>query len=105
MLRGLAEADIRLGLEICNRYETNVVNTVRDALDLADDIGCDNVRVHLDTYHMNIEEADFVRPVHEAGARLGDLAIWRDMWDDGRDLAIHARAFIENGLTAARRRR
>lgn len=40
-----------LGLEICNRYETNVVNTARQALVLADDIGEDNlvrpVRNHL----------------------------------------------------------
>ena len=75
VLRSLAqEADrsgITLGLEICNRYETNVVNTARDALALADDIGEDNVVIHLDTYHMNIEEDDMVRPVREVGARLG----------------------------------
>ena len=56
-----------LGLEICNRYETNVINTAGDALRLADDIGEDNVLIHLDTYHMNIEEDDFVRPVLEVG--------------------------------------
>ncbi len=60
-----------LGLEICNRYETNVVNTARQALTLADDIGQDNVLIHLDTYQMNIEEDDLVRPVHEVGRRLG----------------------------------
>jgi len=60
-----------LGLEICNRYETNVINTAADALRLADDIGADNVLVHLDTYHMNIEEDDLVRPVLQVGDRLG----------------------------------
>jgi D-psicose/D-tagatose/L-ribulose 3-epimerase len=74
-LRDLAkEADgkgMTLGLEICNRYETNVINTAADALRLADDIGADNVVVHLDTYHMNIEEDDFVRPVLLLGDRLG----------------------------------
>lgn len=47
VLRGLAEEaaalGMTLGLEICNRYETNVVNTARAALDLADNIGADNV--------------------------------------------------------------
>jgi D-psicose/D-tagatose/L-ribulose 3-epimerase len=155
VLRGLAaEAQRRgmtLGLEVCNRYETNVVNTATQALALADDIGADNVLVHLDTYHMNIEEDDLVRPVHEVGDRLGyvhigenhrgylgsghldftaffhaladvgytgpitfesfssavvapglsnDLAIWRNLWSDGADLARHARAFIANHLTA-----
>jgi D-psicose/D-tagatose/L-ribulose 3-epimerase len=64
-----------LGLEVCNRYETNVVNTARQALTLADDIGEDNVFLHLDTYHMNIEEDDLVRPVHEVGDRLGYVHI------------------------------
>jgi D-psicose/D-tagatose/L-ribulose 3-epimerase len=149
-----AEAQSRtmtLGLEICNRYETNVINTAHDALRLADDIAADNVLIHLDTYHMNIEEDDFVRPVLAVGDRLGyvhigenhrgylgsghldftsffhalqdigytgpitfesfssavvarglsnDLAIWRNLWTDGEDLAVHARAFMANQLTA-----
>lgn len=64
-----------LGLEICNRYETNVINTAADALRLADDIGADNVLIHLDTYHMNIEEDDLVRPVLLVGDRLGYVHI------------------------------
>ena len=56
-----APLGVTLGLEICNRYETNVVNTARDCLRLADDIGADNVVIHLDTYHMNIEESDLSR--------------------------------------------
>jgi len=62
---------VQLGLEVCNRYETNVVNTAVDALRLTDDIGADNVDVHLDIYHMNIEENDFVEPVLLLGDRLG----------------------------------
>ncbi|HVT66118.1 MAG TPA: sugar phosphate isomerase/epimerase family protein, partial [Trebonia sp.] len=65
-----AALGVTLGLEICNRYETNVVNTTADALRLADDIGADNVVIHLDTYHMNIEEKDFATPVRLAGQRL-----------------------------------
>ena len=79
VLRDLAkeaqDRQMTLGLEVCNRYETNVINTARDALALADDIGQDNVKIHLDTYHMNIEEDDFVRPVHEVGDRLGYVHI------------------------------
>lgn len=147
-----AGRDMAIGLEVCNRYETNVVNTARAALQLADDIGEDNVFIHLDTYHMNIEESDMVLPVLEVGDRLGyvhigeshrgylgsgqidfptffhalaridysgpitfesfssqvvsptlsnDLAVWRDMWDDGHDLATQARAFIGAHVRAA----
>ncbi len=66
--RGL---DVALGLEVCNRYETNVVNTAADALRLADEIGEANVDVHLDIYHMNIEEKNFRDPVRLLGDRLG----------------------------------
>ena len=64
-----------LGLEVCNRYETNVINTASQALNLADDIGEDNVLIHLDSYHMNIEEDDFVRPFQLVGSRLGYVHI------------------------------
>ncbi|MFD1720585.1 sugar phosphate isomerase/epimerase family protein [Amnibacterium endophyticum] len=63
--------DVVLGLEVCNRYETNVVNTAGEALRLADEIGEDNVDVHLDIYHMNIEEKNFRDPVLLLGDRLG----------------------------------
>lgn len=155
-LRGLAEEaaglDVTLGLETVNRYETNVINTAREALVLIDEIGADNVMVHLDTYHMNIEEGDFARPVRDCGDRLGyvhvgeshrgylgsgtvdfplffralagagytgviafesfssavvaenlsnSLGVWRNLWDDGEDLARHARSFIVDQLQAA----
>lgn len=67
-----AAADgITLGLEIVNRYESNIINTTEEALRLIDDIGAGNVVVHLDTYHMNIEEPGFRVPVEQAGDRLG----------------------------------
>jgi D-psicose/D-tagatose/L-ribulose 3-epimerase len=79
VLQGLAKdaegLGMTLGLEVYNRYETNVVNTASEALTLADDIGADNVLIHLDTYHMNIEEDDLVRPVREVGDRLGYVHI------------------------------
>ncbi|MGF3057568.1 sugar phosphate isomerase/epimerase family protein [Microbacterium sp. YY-01] len=66
---------VTLGLEVCNRYETNVLNTARQAIALADDIDADNIMIHLDSYHMNIEEPNQVRPILEAGDRLGYIHI------------------------------
>lgn len=148
-----AALNMTLGLEVCNRYETNVINTAHDALVLADDVGADNITIHLDTYHMNIEENDLATPVRDVGERLGyvhigenhrgylgsghidftafftalaaieyrgpitfesfssaivspglssDLAIWRNLWSDGHDLAKHAREFINSQLAASR---
>jgi sugar phosphate isomerase/epimerase len=45
-----------LGIEAVNRYENHIINTAAQAVALVERIGLDNVFVHLDTYHMNIEE-------------------------------------------------
>ena len=72
-----AQRGIRLSLEVVNRYESNVFNTGRGALAFVDGIGRDDVSVHLDTYHMNIEESDLFQPVHDVAAagRLGYVHI------------------------------
>ncbi len=66
---------IRLSLEVVNRYETNVFNTARSGLGFLEGVGSDNVSLHLDTYHMNIEESDLWQPVLDAGHRLGYVHI------------------------------
>jgi len=152
-IRGLAEAarpkGVAIGLEAVNRYETNLLNTAEQTLDFIGDVGLDNVYVHLDTYHMNIEETSMRDAVLRCGDRLGyvhvgeshrgylgtgsvdfpglfgalaktgydgpivfesfssavvspllsnTLGVWRNLWDDGMDLAVAAREFMEKGL-------
>jgi D-psicose/D-tagatose/L-ribulose 3-epimerase len=143
---------VTIGIEAVNRYESNLVNTAEQALELVDEIGAGNVVVHLDSYHMAIEERNLAEPVRLAASRLGyvhigesnrgylgegtirfaelfvalaeigyegpvtfesfstaviserfatALAVWRDPWGDGRELALHARDFIAAQLTAA----
>jgi D-psicose/D-tagatose/L-ribulose 3-epimerase len=67
--------NVTLGLEVVNRYESNLLNTASQALGMLDEIGAPNVVVHLDTYHMNIEECDFMQPVLQCGERLGYVHI------------------------------
>jgi D-psicose/D-tagatose/L-ribulose 3-epimerase len=64
---------ITLGLEFCNRYETNLLNTTEQTLAFIADCGRDNVVAHLDTYHMNIEESSMREAVLAASSagRLG----------------------------------
>ncbi|MDQ0642928.1 sugar phosphate isomerase/epimerase family protein [Microbacterium murale] len=71
-----AARGIRLSLEVVNRYESNAFNTGRGALGFLDGVTGD-VSVHLDTYHMNIEESDFFQPVHDVAAagKLGYVHI------------------------------
>ncbi len=63
--------DVTLGLEVVNRYESNLLNTASQALGMLDEVNAPNVVGHLDTYHMNIEESNFVQPVLACGKRLG----------------------------------
>jgi D-psicose/D-tagatose/L-ribulose 3-epimerase len=147
-----AEVGVVIGVEPVNRYESNLLNTAEQALRFIDDVGAPNLVVHLDSYHMNIEEHDMASPVRLCRERLGyvhvgeshrgylgtgsvdfpalfaalaeieydgriafesfssvvvseafqtALALWRDPWVDGRDLALCAREFIADQLTAS----
>ena len=157
VLRRVAEqaqkSNITLGLEVVNRYESNLLNTAAQAVAMCKRIGAANVKVHLDTYHMNIEENDFISALVNTGdyldyfhvgeshrGYLGSgsidfdqvfrgivsanytgpitfesfssavvhpelasiLGIWRNLWDDGYDLATHAKAFMAAKLKSAR---
>ena len=63
-----AEAGVRLAMEPLNRYESDLVNTVDQGLELCDLVGLPNLGLMLDTYHMNIEE----RSIADAIVRAGD---------------------------------
>ena len=61
---------VTIALEPVNRYETYLINTTKQALKLIDMIDEDNMRIHLDTYHMNIEEKSFYEATKLAGDKL-----------------------------------
>ncbi|TYB90780.1 sugar phosphate isomerase/epimerase [Oceaniovalibus sp. ACAM 378] len=50
------DAGILFGIEPVNRYENHLINTGAQATWMIEKVGSDNIFVHLDTYHMNIEE-------------------------------------------------
>lgn len=70
-----AQAGVTLGVEVVNRYDSNLVNTAADAVRYLEDVDRPNLEVHLDTYHMNLEETDFASPVHMLGERLGYIHV------------------------------
>jgi len=57
--------DIMLALETCNRYETYLYNSLADTRTTIQAVGVDNLKLHADTYHMNIEEEGFRKPLIE----------------------------------------
>ena len=66
-----AREGVTIGLEVVNRYESNLLNTTEQALAFLDELGADNATVHLDTYHMNIEEPGMAAAIEACGDRLG----------------------------------
>ncbi len=63
-----ADKGVRIALEPLNRFETDMINIVSQGLDFVDQVGMDNVGLHLDTFHMHLEErnsGDAIRKAHD----------------------------------------
>ena len=61
---------VRLGLEPINRFETSFINTAAQAIEIVDRVGSPALGVHLDTFHMNIEEKDQAAAIRAVGSHL-----------------------------------
>ncbi len=64
----------REGVTVCceavNRFESPLVNTAKEAIRYADMVGSPNIGIHLDTYHMNIEEDSIGDAIRLVGKRM-----------------------------------
>jgi D-psicose/D-tagatose/L-ribulose 3-epimerase len=80
------------GIEPVNRYENHILNTGRQAVEMIERTGADNIFVHLDTYHMNIEErglglgildcAPYLRYIHLSESDRGTPGSGNVRWDE-----------------------
>ena len=80
------------GIEPVNRYETHLLNTGWQAVEMIERIGAGNMFVHLDTYHMNIEEKgaaqaildsrDHLRYIHLSESDRGTPGMGTVDWDE-----------------------
>ncbi|MGY3233137.1 D-psicose/D-tagatose/L-ribulose 3-epimerase [Bradyrhizobium sp. USDA 4448] len=68
-------AGVTLNLEIVNRFESNLLNTSAQGLAFIEDSGSDNIFLHLDTFHMNLEEADIGLAIRRAANKIGYVHI------------------------------
>lgn len=64
------ERGVRLALEPLNRFETDLINVVEQGLALIDAVGSPHLGLHLDTFHMHLEEQDSAAAIRRAGDRL-----------------------------------
>jgi sugar phosphate isomerase/epimerase len=61
---------VRLALEPINRYETTLINTIPEGLELIERVSSDNFGLLVDTFHMNIEEANILHSIRKCGAHI-----------------------------------
>jgi len=67
--------NVVLNMEVVNRFEQFILNTCDEALEYVKQVGSPNVKIMLDTFHMNIEEDHIGEAVEKAGPYLGHLHI------------------------------
>jgi len=89
-LKELAKYAESKGVQLCieplNRFETDFLNTCDKGLKLIKAIGSKAVKLHLDTFHMNIEEKNQAAAILKAGALLGHFhACGSDRGTPGND--------------------
>jgi D-psicose/D-tagatose/L-ribulose 3-epimerase len=79
LVGGVADAAAAEGIvmtfEVLNRYETSAVNTAAEAMWFAEASGSENLRIHLDTFHMAVEESDLSSAIRQALPRLAYLEL------------------------------
>ena len=66
-----ADHGITLCMEVLNRFEGYLLNTAQEGCRYVDQVGRGNVKLMLDTFHMNIEEDSIGGAIRMAGKRLG----------------------------------
>jgi D-psicose/D-tagatose/L-ribulose 3-epimerase len=77
---------VTLAIEPLNRFETDFINTCDQALAMVADVGHPALKVHLDTFHMNIEEKDLGQAIRRCGPQLAILhASGSDRGTPGKD--------------------
>lgn len=73
-------------LEPLNRFETDFINTCDQALRMVRAVGSPALKIHLDTFHMNIEEKCPATAIRNAGKHLGHIhACGSDRGTPGND--------------------
>ncbi len=65
-----ADYGVTLAVEPLNRFETDLINTAAQVKQLIGNIDLPSVKIHLDTFHMNIEEESIFDAIVLAGDDL-----------------------------------
>ena len=67
--------NIQINLEILNRFEDYIINTVEEGLDMIRQVDSDRCGLLLDVFHMNIEEDDMAAAIRSAKGHIGQFHV------------------------------
>jgi D-psicose/D-tagatose/L-ribulose 3-epimerase len=107
-----AVGDVRLAIEPLNRFETDMVNTVEQGLELCAAVDRDNVGLLVDTFHMNIEEKSLATAVKLGGDKIFHVQVsendrgvpgsghvpWSEFFDALRQIGYSGQVVVESFL-------
>ncbi|HVI42840.1 MAG TPA: sugar phosphate isomerase/epimerase family protein [Anaerovoracaceae bacterium] len=67
--------NVGIVFEAINRFENNYLNTAQETIAFIRENGLVNTKILLDTFHMNIEDADMTKAILDCGDLLGYIHI------------------------------
>src|SRR5215469_8529981 len=70
-VKAAEDCNVLFCIEVLNRFEHFIMNTAAEGIEFAKRVGSPNCKIHLDTFHMNIEEDSIGEAIAEAGSWLG----------------------------------
>ena len=70
-----AQYGVPLGFEIMNRFESDYLTTIAEGCAFLKEENFQSIKLHLDTVHMNIEEADIGAAIRSARGFVGHVHI------------------------------
>jgi D-psicose/D-tagatose/L-ribulose 3-epimerase len=86
LTRYAEQKGVQICLEPLNRFETDFINTCAQGLRMIKDVGSKALKLHLDTFHMNIEEKNQGAALRKAGKHLAHFhACGSDRGTPGKD--------------------
>lgn len=94
------DAGVILAIEPLNRFETDCINTLDQGAALIQAVGHPALRLHIDTFHMHIEEADPAAAIKAHGALIGHVHASANHRGDLHRCQIDWSGFMENLVDA-----
>jgi D-psicose/D-tagatose/L-ribulose 3-epimerase len=75
VIKIVEDCNVLFNVEVVNRFEQYLINTSAEAVEYVGEVGSENCKILLDSFHMNIEEDDIYNAVITAGDKLGHVHI------------------------------